>query len=356
MSLVVALLLLLLSGSAFSHAYYNSTETGCDGTDSTVLMCDDFEDGVWYATDCDTSGGITNAANDGWCGNPFDAISPANAIISGVTPFGTYAGNGGAHSGTGGQNMALHHFKTSGCGSDGTQLCAAGNEIYVRWYAYWTTSYSFGAEKHMNITNADGDIAFANVQLNCGTGSASSTATPYIQVINTTAGDDFCQSPNIASITLQSNHWYFFEFYVKLSSTGTAHDGIARLWVNDCGTAGTSCGASPTLRTERTDVAFSGNANGRAIETVWLENWANPASTGTGPYWDNLKVATTGPIGFTGSESEDTLHRLAMYLTGLAALAIALGGFYGKAVLDSISGGGITARYWVRLSESGTFL
>jgi hypothetical protein len=148
----------------------------------------------------------------------------------------------------------------------------------------------------LNITNSDGDIAFANVQLNCGAGSASSTATPYIQIIH---GAGVCQGPNISTIKLQPGNWYFFEMHLIADAT----NGTVELWINDCGTAGTSCGTSPVLRTRLTGISLPGNANGNTIQTIWLENWANPASTGRGPYWDQVKVATRGPIGFMGATS-----------------------------------------------------
>jgi hypothetical protein len=279
---------------ALAGPYYNSTEPGCNGSDPNVLMCDGFESGKWYATDCDTSGGMTNASNNGWCGSIFaNPITPAGAVLCGpgVTPFGACAANGGAHSGQGGRNMALHHLKAATCGSTGTELCGVG-EVYVRWYAKWLAPYSFGAEKHMNITNSDGDIAFANVQLNCGTGGASSTATPYIQVLH---GMNICQPPNVSDITIQPDHWYFFEMHVRAGSSG-----LIELWINDCGTGGTSCGTAPILRTRLTG-SLPGNANGSQIETIWLENWANPPSAGIGPLWDQLKVSRVGPIGLSGS-------------------------------------------------------
>lgn len=291
--LPVVFLGLWWAAPVYADPYYNSSESGCDGSNTNVYWCDDFEDGVWYATDCDTSGGWTHPPNDGWCGDVFaNPITPANAIVSGVTPFGTYAGTAGTKNAES-RNQALHRLKTPGCGSTGIERCGV-QEVYVRWYAYWVSGYQFGAEKHMNITNGDGDIAFGNVQLNCGTGSASSTATISIQIIH---GEGVCQLPNVEDITLQSGRWYFFELHMIAHAT----NGTVRLWVNDCGTAGTSCGASPVLRTLMTGVDLPGNGVGSAIETIWAESWANPQSTGTGPYWDNIKVAAVGPIGFTAS-------------------------------------------------------
>src|SRR3989344_5770733 len=74
--------------------YLNSAEPGCDGTDSNVLLCDDFEDGDWYVTDGDNM----VAANDGWFGTIYaNPITPAGAIFFGigVNPFGGCAANGG---------------------------------------------------------------------------------------------------------------------------------------------------------------------------------------------------------------------------------------------------------------------
>lgn len=292
--LILGMFLFALASHADAAPYYNSSEAGCDGSDSTVLLCEDFEDGSWYVTDCDTSGGRTNTDNDGWCGTIFaNPITPTNAVVSGVTPFGTYAGTAGLKDGVGGTNDGMHYFKTSGCGTDASQRCGV-QEVYVRWYTYFESGYQFGAEKHMNITNLDGDIAFANVQINCGFGASQSTGVLYVQVIH---GEDACFTQNQGNnITLDSGKWYFFEMHLVAHATAGQID----LWVNDCGAAGTSCGASPVLRMSRTGLQLPGNSNGSAIETIWAESWANPASSGTGPYWDNIKVATAGPIGFSG--------------------------------------------------------
>lgn len=289
---------IFISGSLSAHPYYNSLEPICNSGDANILMCEDFEDGVWYGEDCDTAnrnGGI-GPRTKGWCGSIYsNPITPANAAScgSGVTPFGNCAGNGGNLTSPGGGNMAQHRFKVGNCGVNGSEYCGV-NEVYVRWYAKWAPGFMFGAQKHMNITNSDGDIAFANVQLNCGAGAASSTATPYIQIIH---GEDFCQSPNVSGISLQSGRWYFFEMHVVANAT----NGLVELWVNDCGTTGTDCGATPVLRTRRTGIKLPGNSNGNLIETIWLENWSNPASIGTGPYWDQIVVSRQGPIGFSKS-------------------------------------------------------
>ena len=310
-------LLLLSAVQASADPYYNSSETGCNGSDPNVYFCDDFEHngsggtpGTWWVSDVDQicvgGQGGTCTQNKGWYGNLLGPLGvppiPAGAVRcgAGITPFGNcaaYGGNYGARS-FGGGNMAYHHLKTPSCGTNGGQLCnATNNEIYVRWYAWWDAGYSFGNEKNMNITNSDGDIAFADITWECGAGSPSSSREPQVAVnygsSNLTGS---CIPPNISSIRITGGRVYFFEFHVKAGSSA-----LIQLWVNDCGPVGGTfnCGAAPILRTSLTG-SLPGNANGSQIQTVWLENWTGITSTGGGPYWDQIKASSVGPIGFAG--------------------------------------------------------
>jgi hypothetical protein len=295
--LVVALAvgLLAIGSPATAGPYFNSSEPGCNGSDPNVLMCDDFESGVWYSTDGDHQ----IPENKGWGGTIYaNPITPPGAVRCGpgVTPFGNCAADGGMHSGQGGRNMAQHRLKVGSCGTTGGELCGV-DEIYVRVYQKWDAGYSFGAEKNITITNSDGDIAFANIALNCATGSASSTAYLGINTIYGSINEPGnCGPQNQGNnITIQSGRWYFFEFHVRAGSNA-----LIELWVNDCGVDGKSCGSAPILRTRLTGT-LPGNSNGSQIETLWLENWANPASSGNGPLRDQLKVTKAGPIGFAGN-------------------------------------------------------
>jgi hypothetical protein len=171
-------------------------------------------------------------------------------------------------------------------------------ELWARWYYKADAGYRWGAEKHTNFTKAAGDIAWFNIQLNCGTGAQKTTAVPYIQIIH---GTNTCQSPNVSTINMESGKWYYIEVHTKLNSAGTARDGLIEMWVNDCGSNGV-CSGSPTLRTRMTNVAFDRNQIGCTtspckIEVAWFESWANPTSTGTG-YLDQIKISKAGPIGF----------------------------------------------------------
>jgi hypothetical protein len=292
----------LMASAASADPYYNSSEPGCDGRDSRVLFCEGFESGTWYVTNGDTSGGPLNPQNKGWAGTIYSAINPPGAAKcgTGLTPFGNCAGFGGSGTRTSsGGNMAMHRLKTPTCGSGGWELCGV-NEIYVRWYTKWDAGYLWGNEKHMNITNSDGDIAFADITLGagrCGSGSSSPTSDIGIAVNYGTINDGGACGPQNQgnNITLQSGHWYFFEFHVKAGSSA-----VVELWVNDCGPSGTTCGPAPILRTRYTG-NLPGNSKGSQIQTVWLENWTGVTSSGSGPYWDQIKASTVGPIGFSGS-------------------------------------------------------
>src|SRR5437764_1153899 len=75
--LTVATSVFLLCGMVFldvreagADPYLNSSELQCNGSDPTVLMCDDFEDGDWAVSNCERpteSPGPSNPSNDGWC-------------------------------------------------------------------------------------------------------------------------------------------------------------------------------------------------------------------------------------------------------------------------------------------------
>jgi len=82
---LVMFLFLVVNADALADTYYNSSEPGCDGSDPTVLFCDDIEDGGWIETCeagnascctndpvCQANGaGFANPNNDGWKGNGF---------------------------------------------------------------------------------------------------------------------------------------------------------------------------------------------------------------------------------------------------------------------------------------------
>lgn len=278
--------------------YLNSSEAMCNGSDGTVLMCDDFEDGVWYNTNCDTSGGVTNPDNDGWCGTIYADITPPGAAVCGSKGANSTncAASGGPHSGgQGGHNMADHDFNNQ----------QKVDEVYVRWYYKADPGYLWGAQKSLTFNDqyaGVGGIKWGNFSFNCAIGSPSSTA-------NLTMGfpvpEDVCQSQNQGNnITIQSGRWYLFEIHMRLNSPVNQPDGLFELWVDDCGTDGRGCTGAQTLRMRRTDVRYPRASTAEKIGSLWWENWANPGSTGT-EYYDQIVVRTRpiGPMGATASPS-----------------------------------------------------
>ena len=55
----------IFGGQAKAHPFLNSAEPQCNGNDPTILMCDDYEDGTWFVTNADTSGGSGNPKSVG---------------------------------------------------------------------------------------------------------------------------------------------------------------------------------------------------------------------------------------------------------------------------------------------------
>jgi len=291
--------------SVMSHPFLNSKEPGCDGSDPNVLMCDDFENGVWYQTNCDNGGHPTSSnpdpspGNKGWCGTIYaNPITPTNAAVCGGAGFGgtNCAATSGALSGSiGGRNMADHAFVNF----------QGVSEIYVRYYYWASPGYLWSQQKALTFNSnnpGDGGIKFGNFSFRCAAGGGlSSTA-------NITMGfpvpQDECASPNVSGITVQSGRWYFIELHMKLNTLVGTANGVFEAWMDDCGTNGTSCPATPTLRMRRTNINYPRNSASELIRVLWWENWGNSTSSqgsiGTEKY-DQIKASKVGPIGFMGS-------------------------------------------------------
>jgi hypothetical protein len=267
-----------------NHMYFNSAEAGC-GTDSSVLLCDDFEDGDWYTKDCDqanASGGLLQT--DGWCGTIYaNPITPAGAAVCGGVGVGgtnCAATHGMRNGGQGGRNKAEH------------ELSQSVTELYARFYTKPSAGYLFGTEKVLafNMENGDG-IKWGNLHFNCGAGSASPSGD--LQFQGTPPETRGCQT----ALEFQGNRWYFVEVHIKLSSPGAAPDGTLEIWVNDCGTSGTGCTGTPTRRLSITNWRYARNSASELLGSLWWEDWGNPASTGD-RLIDQIKVSKVGPIGF----------------------------------------------------------
>jgi hypothetical protein len=297
---IVFLAALAVPGLAGADGYFNSSESGCNGSDPNVLMCDDFESGTWYTKDCDqanAAGGVLSQTK-GWCGTIFaNPISPAGAADcnGGANGSRCAATSGQLGGGQGGRNMADHSFP------NGQEV----QDIYVRYYRKNSPGFSYSGQKVMTFNrccNPGGGIFWAGMGFNIGQGSAS-TGAPDIGITNNLASNQIYRQNQGNDIALTSGNWYYFEVHIKLNTPGSSN-GVFELWVNNCGSAGTSCSGAPTLRARHTNIDWGKNSSNGGIGTVWLENWANNAD-GRGSqgqeWYDDLKVSKVGPIGMKGS-------------------------------------------------------
>jgi hypothetical protein len=264
-----------------ANMYFNSAEAGC-GSDSNVLMCDDFEDGDWYSIDFDravATGGLLQT--DGWGGTIYaNPITPANAAVCGNqgVKSNCAATHGATDGSAGGRNMAEH------------ELSQRVDEVYARYYTKALPGYRFGAEKVLtfNMQNGGG-IKWGNLHFGCGSGGGASTG--ELQYQPTAPETRNCQDVMI----LSTDRWYYIEVHLKLNTVGQSN-GILQVWADDCGATGTSCPATPTLRLNISNWRFNRQDNSELIGSLWWENWANPGSVGT-RLIDQIKVSKVGPIG-----------------------------------------------------------
>lgn len=316
-SLLLAPVLLLTASPASAAPYYNSSEPGCDGTNSDVLWCDDFEDGDWAATYCD----VNNPANDGW---NMTMYAPGGTYSCGQALAGSPGpGNGGLATGTGiGGGKAVQSGIHSGAGQaylmgdhtlNGATTTTNGyNEVYFRYYIKKVRPYTEGGQKHFSFNPCCagiGGIKFAaftsggsGPDLLPPDGTATHGESWYV-AYEANSGALMRSAQNISPWYWIAGEWYYVEVHIKLNTPGVA-DGVFELWLNDCGTNGNSCGASPTLRARHTDIQYVGPGDNTKIGSLWLENWANPATSGV-EYYDQFKVSKTGPIGFSSTGGGD---------------------------------------------------
>jgi hypothetical protein len=310
LSLLVVAATTLIAGTQAEAGYYlNSAEPMCNGSDSTVLMCDDFEDGSWYTTNGDISGGKNNTANDGWSGTIYaDPITPAGAAVCGNQ--GAVGSNCSATSGyldgsEGGQNFGDHDL--------GPNL-SSYNEIFWRYYIRTSNDTVWSGEKMLTFNKCCagvGGIYFGSTGAGVSGAGANNTAEfnvcPVYDCFDSQKGFGGWRTQNQGSKlgVAANNHWYYVEIHVKLNSPGQAN-GIYEVWIDDCG-IGLGCTGPGTLRTRYTDVQWVGPGDNSLIGSLWLENWGNnrpgassvKAGTIGTHYYDQIVVATRriGPMG-----------------------------------------------------------
>jgi len=287
LSLVVVLLFiggmtLLDARPSSAHQYFNSSEPGCDGSNPDILWCDDFEDGSWFVTVTDKN----NPLNDGWNAGPFGTADPQGKNFGrcgGAGAAGTNcAVTSGSHNGIGqAPAMADHDFNG----------LVSVDEVYMRYYRKALPGFVWGGQKMWSVNPCCagiGGIKFAN---NFVWGGAT------VGMLVTVYAEDANRSQNVSSIAFQPGRWYYIEEHIKLNTPGVAN-GVLEIWIDDCGANGLGCTGSGTLRASHTNVRWRNAGDFSQMGSIWLENWANPASVGE-EYYDQIVVskARIGPMG-----------------------------------------------------------
>lgn len=326
---------------ASSAPYLNSSEPICNGSDPTVLMCDDFEDGDWAQTnDRGNRDGVhitdtpqTYAPNDGWGCTAFDVNPPNFAATNNFVVTGGAGGTGKAAT----SGPRTNQFASGNDG--GGQQCMHGlpgnyTEVYIRYYLRNHTDYVVNSdydERMLDTVPVDwnpcGNCLLGDLHNKAGSGQLA--AISYHFQDNGFAGcPSFCwlfqnqvngmgtdsrgnSTPTGGPITLQTGHWYYIEMHIRVN-TGINFDGLYDLWVDDCGTNGQGCTGPGTLRTKYTTMlwwtdvqrALFGGSN---IRGFWIQNYANPHNAGSTQY-DQIVVRTqrVGPMAVGGATTPPT--------------------------------------------------
>jgi len=280
---------------AAADQFFNSSEPGCNPANPNpdYYFCDDFEDGNWAQTNADTSGGRDNPANDGW----------------GLTIYGTWPDPQGTGYGRCGGKGAVgtNCTATSGFWSGDSSNGIMGKhwfapndrlveDIYFRYYLKRLPGFVQGHQKMVVFQNDQFSPSYQCCFLDtifsdtCGLATDSNYDTGWM---TQNQGNNIC---------LQPGNWYYIEYHIKLNTPGQAN-GVMELWVDNCGQSGLGCTGPGTLRTRYTNRVFRDSVS-QKIEVLWLENWANPGSSGE-EYYDQM-IASSKRIGPMGA-SADTL-------------------------------------------------
>jgi len=281
--------------------YFNSSEPGCSPTNPNpnYILCDDFDNGNWalLGNQNPPSGG----SNDkGWllCNDTGGPTTCRNPPPPAVTSLGQGVGNRG---------YAAMSTSTGGDGGD-SQLGMHGfypnnatySHIWIRFYWYLEPGYvANGNQKIISLISS----AYSGGIDQGGIGRDPTQPQACPQWTCGQLNEGFLGQNQGNNITIATGRWYYVELEVGVNTFNT-RDGIWRMWINDCGTAGTSCGAAPILRAGYTNVGWigSGTTSSTQIGSLWWDLWGNPADVGTRRI-DNLIVSKAGPIGFMGGST-----------------------------------------------------
>lgn len=266
--------------------FHNSNELGGDGSDPTVVLCDDMHDGFWW-TDWQLGGQLSQK---GWYGSQFGQFggvpTPSGAVrtVSGRT----VATHGVMSSALGAGNIAEHAFGVW----NGSSWVPASNpgaydEVFIRMYWKSLAGYVYGQEKFLSISRAPG------FGINWGmlvTHNEPSGSGSLFYDINASGPAGPERQWGIG--TINSGVWYAAKVRIKLNDPFVPN-GILQVWVTDCGTGPLPVNpVAESLRVSSSNVQYpERDTTAKKVGSIWPENWANPGSTGE-RLITNFKVAT----------------------------------------------------------------
>ncbi len=273
--------------------FYTSSEPGCDGSDSNIVFCDDFEDGSWAETDENDSS--STGSNDGWELTEFAPDPPDwpdGTVDSGTS--GGWARCGGL--GVAGTDCQAWSGEQS-CNPVGQGSAMLGThtwvdaqgltDFYFRWYVFWPSDYDASHQK-LHIMQDGVGPNWQMIQMRYNFGSDA----PGWEALDGYTDDEF-----ESGFTVAKGSWTFHEVRYVLGTAGMS-DGSVTYWADDCGANGLGCTGTPTLRHTESNIKMRNNAS-ELVKQIWFENFSSvsPSSCGIESY-DQLVVSKTGPIGF----------------------------------------------------------
>jgi hypothetical protein len=241
---VLGVLVMLATNGAGVHTV-RASEAGCPpggGVNTDVLLCDDFDEGN---------------VGDRWVIGSRGGLWPLSQFVVCGTGFG-FNDRCAAWS-----NYLLFDGAWGFWGYNGLRTFPSNPELYIRWYQYISTPYTWGALEDKSIILQDPERTLTTyvgtsrnhfpVVPNSGPGMPF--VANYRDVDLADTGGQFTRVNRFQNqgndITLQPGRWYLFEWHIKMNTPGVS-DGVTRLWVDDA----SGPIATQTLRLHYTDMMW----------------------------------------------------------------------------------------------------
>ncbi len=269
--LLIAIFISLLPAVSHAAMFLNSAESQCDGSDPTIMMCDDYEDGSWFVTNAD-SGGRNDPQNDGWAGTIY-FVDPLGLNFARCGAKGAAGTN--CTSTTGYRNTKPALGSGQGHHMLGPTTPTYPNEIYHREYIKFSPGYVFGHEKVTFYERSNSSVQHGLTQTPFG-----SSEIDFATQSGSGCPGGRCKQNQGVNISFIPGNWYYMETHLVL---GNGSNGRVEIWIDDCGTNGLGCTGPGTLRLSHSNLSFTKWSQGCC--DVHQENWcpsdATPPNAGS---------------------------------------------------------------------------